>query len=179
MIKCMAVYDEPFWRADGFSGQVTSTDGPVKVVFDNTPSTGGVGVLLGFLEGEQARALGRVPLEERRDAVVACFARFFGPRAREPIEYVERAWAEEIYSRGCYAGYLPPGTWTSLGFALRRPCGRIHWAGTETAEVWNGYMDGAISSGERAARDVLAAGVQTLPAETAARSELPTSELLG
>jgi monoamine oxidase len=73
------------------------------------------------------------------------------------MEYVERAWAEEIYSRGCYAGYLPPGTWTSLGFALRRPCGRIHWAGTETAEVWNGYMDGAISSGERAARDVLAA----------------------
>ncbi len=162
VIKCMAVYDEPFWRGEGYSGQVTSTDGPVKVVFDNTPSTGGVGVLVGFLEGEQARALGRVPLDERRAAVVTCFARFFGPRANEPIEYVERAWAEEIYSRGCYAGYLPPGTWTSLGFALRRPCGRIYWAGTETAEVWNGYMDGAISSGERAAREVLAAGVQRL-----------------
>jgi monoamine oxidase len=158
VIKCMAVYDEPFWRRDGFSGQATSTDGPVKVVFDNTPSTGGVGVLLGFLEGEQARSLGRASFEERRDAVVACFARFFGPRAKQPMEYVERAWAEEIYSRGCYAGYLPPGAWTSLGFALRRPCGRIHWAGTETAEIWNGYMDGAISSGERAARDVLAAG---------------------
>ncbi len=169
VIKCMAVYDEPFWRAAGYSGQVTSTDGPVKVVFDNTPSTGGVGVLLGFLEAAQARALGRVPLEQRRDAVIACFARFFGPRAKEPIEYVERAWAEEIYTRGCYAGYLPPGTWTSLGFALRSACGRIHWAGTETAEVWNGYMDGAISSGKRAAHDVLAAGVQTLPAGTPSR----------
>ncbi len=168
VIKCMAVYDEPFWRTAGHSGQVTSTDGPVKVVFDNTPSTGGVGVLLGFLEGAQARALGRVPLEERRDAVIACFARFFGPRAGAPIEYVERAWADEVYTRGCYAGYLPPGTWTSLGFALRRTCGRIHWAGTETAEVWNGYMDGAISSGERAARRVLA-GVQTHPVETADR----------
>ncbi len=156
VIKCMAVYDEPFWRRDGYSGQVTSTEGPVKIVFDNTPSTGEVGVLLGFIEGEQARALGRLPLDERRAAVVACFARFFGPRASEPIEYIERAWAEEIYSRGCYSGYFPPGTWTSLGFALRRPIGRIHWAGTETAEVWNGYMDGAISSGERAARDVLA-----------------------
>ena len=104
-------------------------------------------------------------------AVIGCFARFFGPRAKAPIEYVERAWAEEIYTRGCYAGYLPPGTWTSLGFALRSPCGRIHWAGTETAQVWNGYMDGAISSGERAARDVLAAGVQTLASGTAARSE--------
>ena len=83
-----------------------------------------------------------------------------GPRAGKPIEYVERSWAEEIYSRGCYAGYFPPGTWTSLGFALRSACGRIPWAGTETAEVWNGYMDGAISSGERAARDVLAANAQ-------------------
>jgi monoamine oxidase len=160
VIKCMAVYDEPFWRAAGYSGQVTSTDGPVKVVFDNTPSTGGVGVLLGFLEGAQARALGRVPLEERRAAVIACFARFFGPRAQQPIDYVERSWAEEVYTRGCYAGYFTPGTLTSLGFALRAPCGRIHWAGTETAEVWTGYMDGAISSGERAAREVLGGGVQ-------------------
>ena len=163
VIKCMAVYDEPFWRRDGLSGQVTSTDGPVKVVFDNTPSTGGVGVLLGFLEGEQARALGRVSPEERRRAVLGCFARFFGARAGAPIEYVERSWAEERYTRGCYAGFLPPGVLTSLGFALRRPCGRIHWAGTETAEVWCGYMDGAISSGERAAREVRAAGVQALP----------------
>ena len=74
-----------------------------------------------------------------------------------------RSWAEERYTRGCYAGFLPPGVLTSLGFALRRPCGRIHWAGTETAEAWCGYMDGAISSGERAAREVRAAGVQALP----------------
>lgn len=157
VIKCMAVYDEPFWRAAGLSGQVTSTDGPVKVVFDNTPREGGAGVLLGFLEGEQARALGRLTPDERRRAVVGCFARFFGSRAADPIEYVERSWAEERFSRGCYAGYFPPGVLTSLGFGLRRPCGRIHWAGTETAEVWCGYMDGAITSGERAAREVLGA----------------------
>ncbi len=75
VIKCMAVYEEPFWRGDGLSGQVTSTVGPVKVTFDNTPSTGGVGVLLGFLEGEQARTLGRLPTSERRAAVVGCFGR--------------------------------------------------------------------------------------------------------
>jgi monoamine oxidase len=165
VIKCMAVYEDPFWRRDGYSGQVTSTDGPIKVVFDNTPSTGGVGVLLGFLEGEQARALGRLPFDERRSAVIGCFTRFFGLPANDVIEYVERSWAEEEFTRGCYAGYLPPGAWTSLGSGLRRPCGRIHWAGTETAEVWNGYMDGAISSGERAAHEVLATGVQTLPTE--------------
>jgi monoamine oxidase len=162
VIKCMAVYDEPFWRADRLSGQVTSTVGPVKVVFDNTPSTGGCGVLLGFLEGEQARRLGRVSEAERRRAVIDCFVRFFGPKAASPVEYVERSWAEEIWTRGCYAGYLPPGVWTTLGFGLRRACGRIHWAGSETAEVWAGYMDGAISSGRRAASEVLAAGVEVL-----------------
>jgi len=168
VIKCMAIYDEPFWRADGFSGQVTSTDGPVKVVFDNTPPGSSSGVLLGFLEGEQARKLGHLSLAERRDAVTACFARYFGPRAASPNDYVERSWAEEEYTRGCYAGYFPPGVWTTLGSGLRDPCGRLHWAGTETADVWNGYMDGAISSGDRAAREVIAAGVKVLPVPVAA-----------
>jgi len=161
---------EPFWRSQGFSGQVTSTDGPVKVVFDNTPPDSNTGVLLGFLEGEQARTLGRLPLAERRDAVIGCFARFFGPRAARPNDYIEKSWAEEAYTRGCYGGYFPPGVWTTLGSGLRTPCGRIHWAGAETADVWNGYMDGAISSGERAATEVIAAGVEVLhaPATTAA-----------
>jgi monoamine oxidase len=175
VIKCMAIYEQPFWRADGYSGQVTSTDGPVKVVFDNTPCTGGVGVLLGFLEGEQARNLGRLTLAERRDAVIACFARFFGTHATTPKDYIERSWAEEPYTRGCYAGYFPPGVWTSLGFGLRQPCGRIHWAGTETAEVWNGYMDGAISSGQRAAKEVIAAGVQMLRTQTPNTVDTPIS----
>jgi monoamine oxidase len=160
VIKCMAVYEEPFWRSAGLSGQVTSTEGPVKVVFDNTPSTGGVGVLIGFLEGAHARALGALSLDERRAAVVGCFARYFGPRAAAPSAYVERSWAEERWSGGGYAGTLPPGVLTSIGFALRRPCGAIHWAGTETAERFAGYMDGALTAGERAAREVLAAGLE-------------------
>ncbi len=49
-----------------------------------------------------------------------------------------------------------PGTWTQLGPALRAPVGRVHWAGTETATVWCGYMDGAVQSGERAAAEILA-----------------------
>lgn len=173
VIKCMAVYDEPFWRADGFSGQVTSTDGPVTVVFDNSPAGSQYGVLLGFLEGEHARTLGRAPLQERRSLVLGCFERFFGSRAQAPIDYVERSWAEEAFTRGCYGGYFPPGVWTSLGFGLREPVGRIHWAGAETAEVWNGYMDGAISSGERAAEEIAAAGLRPL----AARAASPTSDL--
>jgi len=160
VVKCMAFYDEPFWRADGLTGQVTSDTGPVKVTFDNSPPDGSPGVLLGFLEGNQARELGRADAPTRREAVLECFGRFFGRRAREPRDYLDKSWAEEPYTRGCYAGYLPTGVWTSFGSALREPVGRIHWAGTETATVWNGYIDGAISAGERAACEVFVAGVR-------------------
>ena len=84
------------------------------------------------------------------------FAKFFGPRAARAVEYVEKYWAAEEWSRGCYSGHFGTGVWTGYGEALREPVGRIHGAGTETAEVWNGYIDGAVRSGERAAREVLA-----------------------
>jgi monoamine oxidase len=154
VIKCMAVYERPFWRDDGLSGQATSIDGPVKVVFDNSPPDGSPGVLLGFLEGRQARELGEWEPDARRNAVVDCFRRIFGEGAREPLEYVEKVWAQEQWTRGCYGCYMPPGGWVSYGRALRAPVGRIHWAGAETATVWNGYMDGAIQSGQRAATEV-------------------------
>jgi monoamine oxidase len=153
--KCMAIYDEPFWRADGLSGQGTSDTGPVKLTFDNSPPDGSPGVLLGFLEGRQARELGRLRLEERRAAVIDCFARLFGPKAGTPAAYVERLWAEEEWSRGCYGCHMPTGAWTNYGPAMREPIGPLHWAGAEYATVWNGYMDGAVRSGEASASAVL------------------------
>ena len=153
--KCMALYDEPFWRREGLSGQATSDTGPVKLTFDNSPPDGTPGVLLGFLEGRRARELGRVTVEERRAAVLDSFARLFGPRAAKPAGYIERLWAEEEFSRGCYGCHLPTGAWTNYGPALRAPVGPLHWAGAEYATHWNGYMDGAVRSGESAAREVL------------------------
>jgi monoamine oxidase len=87
--------------------------------------------------------------------VAASFGSMFGPAAADPIDYVDRAWAADPWSRGCYGGFMPTGGWTDYGSALRRPVGSIHWAGAETATVWNGYMDGAVSSGRRAAAEVL------------------------
>jgi monoamine oxidase len=66
-------------------------------------------------------------------------------------------WAREVWTRGCPVGFAPPGVLTEYGRWIRKPIGRIHWAGTETSTYWNGYMDGAVRSGERAAREVLAA----------------------
>ena len=155
--KCMAIYDEPFWRADGLSGQATSDTGPVKLTFDNSPPDGSPGVLLGFLEGERARQAGRLSPEDRRAAVIDCFRRLFGERAASPGGYVERQWAEEEFSRGCYGCYMTTGAWVGYGDALRAPIGPLHWASTETAEVWSGYMDGAVRAGESVAKEVAAA----------------------
>ena len=170
VIKCLAVYPEPFWRGDGLSGSAVTLDGPLTPVFDNTPVSGTPGVLVGFLEGHWARDLGRADPERRRSVVSQSLARLFGPRAGSPEHYVEKSWADEEWTRGCYVGYTPPGVLTSFGPALREPIGPLHWAGTETATVWNGYMDGAIQSGERAAREVVSA-----LAGTAA----PAGELVG
>jgi monoamine oxidase len=155
-IKCQAIYSEPFWRKDGLSGQVVSDTGPVKITFDNSPPGGSPGVMLGFLEGHDARVQGTRSAAARKKAVLDSFVRYFGSKAAKPRAYVEQNWAEEVYTRGCYVGYTPPGVLTEFGEALRKPVGRIHWAGSETATVWNGYMDGAVSSGERAAKEVLA-----------------------
>ncbi len=155
VMKTFAVYDEPFWRREGLNGQAASDTGPVKVTFDSSPPSGTPGVLMGFVEAGDGRRLARRTPEERREAVLACFTRYFGPAAAAPREFVERDWMAEEFTRGCYGAHFTPGVWTSYGHALREPVGRIHWAGAECSPVWNGYMEGAVRSGEDAASAVL------------------------
>ena len=156
MIKVQAIYAEPFWRADGLTGASVSDVGPLNITFDSSPESGTPGVVLGFAGGDEGRRFERLTASERRAAALGSFARAFGPRALAPIDYVEMNWSQEIYSRGCPIAVPPPGVLTAYGPALREPVGRIYWAGTETATYWNGYMDGAVSAGLRAAREVLA-----------------------
>jgi monoamine oxidase len=157
VIKIQAVYGAPFWRADGLNGSAFSTDGAVAFTADNSMPEGGRGVLVGFVEGREARRLSAASPSERRQAVLASLVRAFGPEAAEVEELFELDWSREPWTRGCYSGHLTPGGWTAFGHALREPIGRIHWAGTETASWQAGYIDGAISSGERAAAEILAA----------------------
>ena len=154
VIKYEAVYDTPFWRAGGLSGYANSDRPPLQLTYDNSPPGGRPGVLLGFVVGEDARRMGTLPPASRRREVLDVFARLFGPRAGRPTELIEHNWSEEVWTRGCYAGYMPPGVWSDYGEALRTPVGRVHWAGTETSEIFMGYMDGAVRSGERAATEV-------------------------
>jgi monoamine oxidase len=157
VIKCEAVYDKPFWRDQGLTGQAVSLTGPVKVTFDNSPPDGSPGVMLGFIEGQEARRASQLSPAQRRKAVLDNFVTYFGPAAANPRQYIEMNWSTEAWTRGCYVGFTAPGVLLDYGPAVRAPVGRIHWAGAETSDYWNGYMDGAVRSGERAAHEVLAA----------------------
>lgn len=157
VIKALAFYDEPWWRDEGLAGEGASTRGPVSMFFDNTTRDGEQAALVGFIEGPEAIKLGRVAQSERRSVLIDSLTRVLGARAALLSGYTDKVWADEEWSRGCYVGISGPGVLSVLGPALREPVGRLHWAGTETATQWMGYMEGAVQSGERAAREVLAA----------------------
>jgi monoamine oxidase len=152
LIKAAVLYDAPFWRKDGLNGAMQSDRSPIQLVFDNSPEDGSRGVLSCFLSVVECPHLADRAVREqglRRE-----LARYFGPKALEATGYVEKDWSADPWSTGCITP-LTPGLLSTAGEALRRPCGRIHWAGTETAARWCGYMDGAISAGARAAAEVL------------------------
>jgi monoamine oxidase len=153
--KCVALYEKPFWRDDGLSGEAVTDAGPVTLTFDCSPRDGSAGVMLGFVGGPEAREMAVLAPAERRVAVLGCFERLFGPTAAQPLDYAERVWAAEEWSGGGPTSNFGPGGWSECGPALREPRGRVHWAGTETATVWSGYMEGALQAGDRAAAEVL------------------------
>jgi monoamine oxidase len=155
LTKVAAVYDKPFWRAKGLTGQAVSIDGLVSATFDDSPPGGSPGVIFGFVGGDSARTYQRMAANDARDKVLGEFATFFGDEAKSPTAFFDTRWTTEQWSRGCPVGIAGPGTLLAYGDQLRQPFGAIHWAGTETSTYWNGYMDGAVRSGERAAREVL------------------------
>ncbi|MGY2006308.1 flavin monoamine oxidase family protein [Nocardia gipuzkoensis] len=155
IIKTSVVYDEPFWRGDGLSGQSAAPGSPATITIDACTDTGRPGVLCVIIEGPIARQVGRLDDAERRGAVLGALVERFGRKAGSPVDYIEQDWSAERYSGGGMLSHAPTGVLTQFGHALREPCGRIHWAGTESSAVMCGWIDGAIRSGERAASEVL------------------------
>ncbi len=155
VVKLNAIYRTPFWRRQGLNGQVVSDTGPVRIVYDNSPPDGSPGVLVGFMEGDDSRAFYGRPAGARRAAALTALARYFGEPALHPTGYVDLPWAAEVFTRGAYGSFNPPGVLTSLRDAASQATGRLHFAGADFSPQWPGYMDGAIRSGESAADAVL------------------------
>jgi monoamine oxidase len=158
LTKSYAAYPTPFWRTQGLSGQALSDEGPVFITFDVSPpatiDADGPGILLGFTD---ARHFDRLEPAQRREEALECFAALFGEEARRPLDFLDQRWGAETFAPGGPTAAVPPGSWTQFGPILRRPVGPLHWAGTETADEWTGFMDGAVRSGQRAAAEVTAA----------------------
>ncbi len=153
IVKLSVLYATPFWRSMGLNGSMQSDRAPLQLVFDNSPEDGSMGVLSGFMSIAEAPEFAHREVRETR--VLAELARYFGKQAFEAVGYVEKDWATDPFSSGCITP-LTPGILSESGPALREPTGPIHWAGTETAEAWCGFMDGAVRSGERVASEILA-----------------------
>jgi len=154
VMKISVVYDEPFWRADGFSGQSAAPGSPVSLTIDACTNTADPGIMCVITEGPAARRLGSLDPAERKAVVIGELVDRFGDKAKAHREFHEQNWTVERYSGGGMIGHTPTGVLTEFGYTLREPCGRIHWAGTESSTVMCGWIDGAIRSGERAAKEV-------------------------
>ncbi|KUI21658.1 monooxygenase [Mycobacterium sp. GA-1285] len=151
LTKAYAAYQTPFWRAKGLSGEALSDEGPVFITFDVSPSDEGPGILLGFVD---ARSFDSLPAAHRRERALSGFAALFGDDAFDPLDYLDHCWGAEQFAPGGPTAAVPPGSWTTYGPWLRRPIDGIFWAGTETADTWSGFLDGAVRSGRRAADEV-------------------------
>jgi monoamine oxidase len=153
--KTLVVYDEAFWRKEGYSGQTAEPGSLAEVTIDASPPSGTPGVLASFTFAHVARDAAAMPEHDRRKLVLEALAGRLGPRAASPADFVETSWWEQPWTRGCSFAHLPPGVLTRLGHLLREPFGAVHWAGTETSTASHGSIDGAIRSGWRAAAEVL------------------------
>lgn len=153
VVKCCLVYETPFWRGRKLSGTVWSTGGPVNVCYD--VSGGSAGVLSVLAVARSGEELASLSAEERRRVVTEGLAEHLGEQARAPVSYSDLVWNHEQYTGGGYSMSLPPGAFSSGPEVLRAPVGRIHFAGSETAQAFPGYMEGALESAERVSREVL------------------------
>lgn len=158
-MKAQAVYEYPFWREQGWSGNGIMYDGPQTFTFDNSLVDGKPGVLLGFLSAQRATEWNRKSSDERKKAVLHAWATVFGERALNPIDYIEMDWAHEPFTRGGHGCHFSTGVWAELGSALGAShmprFKKIIWAASDLAKDWNGYLEGALYAGEQAAQEII------------------------
>lgn len=154
VIKAYLIYDRPFWRAEGLSGQSSADSGPVRVTFDTSADDDGRGVLMGFFEGADAASLAQRSISLRQRAFTDSAVAMFGDVAAAPQAYIERDWSAERFTGGCHGAHFAPGIWTSNGPVLAQHEGRLFWAGAEYSSRFNGYMEGAVRSAQEVASQV-------------------------
>lgn len=152
--KGIAIYGKPFWRNKGLTGQAISMNGTTRATFDSTPEDKSFGAMMCFIQADAMTRYDHAPLDELKGALTSDLVHYYGAQAKTPKSWVFNRWDDEEYSQGAPTAWAPPNTLSQYGTALRQPVGNIHFAGTESSDYWQGYMDGAIRAGKRAAAEV-------------------------
>ena len=150
--KTAHVYSKPFWREKGLSGMILQANGPLLWAYDNSPPDGSIGVINAFV----TQATLPSDPQQAESMLSQIYAQAFGEEALHPLQFHDHDWGQDEWSISCVSA-MPPGFWTKYGEALHPPVGNLIWSGTETADIWAGYMDGAVRSGHRAALQALQA----------------------
>ncbi|AOE86025.1 flavin monoamine oxidase family protein [Pseudomonas sp. TCU-HL1] len=149
--KMAMVYPRPFWRDKGLNGHIFMVGGPIYWAWDNSPPNGEIGIINAFISNAN---LPSDPTTAKH-ALTEIFARAWGDEALHSVAYHDQDWGrDDPWTLTCVSA-IPPGFWTTHGEALRPPCGNLIWSGTETADIWAGYMDGAVRSGHQSALQAL------------------------
>ncbi|QBJ94825.1 FAD-dependent oxidoreductase [Rhodococcus sp. ABRD24] len=160
VIKVHAVYETPFWRAEGLSGTGFSASELVQEVYDNTNHGDTRGTLVGFVSDEKADAMFELSADERKRRILESVARFLGPQATEPVVYYESDWGSEEWTRGAYAASFDLGGLHRYGRDQRTPVGPIHFSCSDLAGAGYQHVDGAIRMGRDTARAIIETSVQ-------------------
>ena len=148
------VYDTPWWRSTGLSGQMSVDDGPVRFTFDVSDDTG-PGLITGFFADDEALAWSQRPVAEREQAFVDALVGVLGPRAADHRAYLEHDWYADEFTAGANAPHFAPGVWRVQGPQVGEPLGSLRFAGAEYPERNNGYLEGAYRSGIDQAQAIL------------------------
>lgn len=155
VIKIHAIYEKPFWREQGLSGYSNTLDEEVELSVDNSVAGSEKGILTSLIHADRAKQLLALPDIERKERVLQAYANLFGHRALSPEFYHDYSFTNNPWIGGAYSGYFNNGVFSKYGEFIAKPHGNIHWAGTETSNLYKGFMEGAVLSGQRVAKEVL------------------------
>ena len=155
VVKTVIVYEQAWWRLHGLNGQVISPNGPIDHLADASDQEGSPGILIAFATGCRADQLAALEEGPRKTLILEQIRSSLGDAPTPPIAFHSINWNGDPWSQGGYASRLGPSHSSGDQPCLADPIGRVHFAGTETASQWRSYMEGALQSGERAAREVL------------------------
>jgi monoamine oxidase len=155
VVKSHAVYDTPFWREKGLSGASICLDELVELSVDNSVPDSEKGIITSLIHADRAKSLLKLSEQERKEVILRAYANLYGEEALSPIFYNDYSFTNNPWIGGAYSGHFKNGDFSKYGEYLAKPIGNIHWAGTETSNLFKGFMEGAVLSGERAATEIL------------------------